>query len=139
MVDLAESLLPRICPGGIKTLGRIAAGIPLEALTDDQQDDLLTLLTRPGRYALRVRGDALIEAGIFDGDTLVVQSQQHAQNGDIVVALIDNEQVTINRIRFTRPGQVQLLSDNDNTENLSLDKSRVAIQGKVVAQIRLYP
>lgn len=56
----------------------------------DKREGLLALLTAPGRYPLEVRDDSMVDAGIFSGDTVVVQSQQHARNGDIVVALIDN-------------------------------------------------
>ncbi len=118
--------------------GRVAAGLPLEAIADEQRSELLELLTRPGRYALQVGDDSMCEIGIFSGDIVVVQSQQQACNGDIVVALIDNEQVVLKRIRHRRNRQVQLLADHPSAGDLILDASRVQIQGKVIGQVRCY-
>ena len=80
----------------------------------------------------------MVEAGIYRGDTVVVQSQQHARNGDIVVALIDNVETTIKRLRYRDNDQIQLKSDNPQAADLILAKSRVTIQGKVIGQIRQY-
>ncbi len=120
-------------------LGRIAAGIPIDAIEDSNRDELLALLTTPGHYALRVCGDSMVDAGIFDGDTIIVQSLQQAMSGDIVVALIDRETVTLKRIKYLPGGQVKLLADNANINNLVYDAERITIQGKVVGQIRQYP
>ena len=119
-------------------LGRIAAGIPLEAIEDRQRDELLGLLTAPGRYALQVSDDSMCEAGIIRGDIVVVQSQQQARDGDIVVALVDNEQVTLKRIRFLSSQRIQLIADNPDQVDLVLADSRVIIQGKVIGQVRCY-
>jgi repressor LexA len=122
----------------IVSLGRIAAGLPIEAIEDHQRQELLSLLTAPGRSAFQICDDSLIELGIFCGDMLIVQSQQRAKDGDIVVALIDNEQVTINRIKFRSGNKIELLSDNPNTKNRLLSQSRVVIQARVIAQVRRY-
>lgn len=119
-------------------LGRIAAGIPLEAIQDRQRNELLGLLTAPGRYALQVSDDSMCEAGIIRGDIVVVQSQQQALDGDIVVALIDNEQVALKRIRFLSSQKIKLIADNPDQVDLVVDGSRVIIQGKVVGQVRYY-
>ena len=118
--------------------GRIAAGIPLEAIEDEQRSELLELLTRPGRYALQIGDDSMCQIGIFAGDIVVIQSQQQACNGDIVVALIDNEQVVLKRIRHRRNRQIQLLADHPEASDLILEQSRVQIQGKVIGQVRCY-
>lgn len=123
---------------GLFDLGRIAAGIPLEAIEDQQRRELLTLLTAPGRYALEVSDDSMCEAGILRGDIVVIQSQQRARDGDIVVALIDNEQVTLKRIRYRRGNRIQLATDNPDQGELILAASRVEIQGKVIGQVRRY-
>ncbi len=123
---------------GLFALGRIAAGIPLEAIEDQQRRELLTLLTAPGRYALEVSDDSMCEAGILRGDIVVIQSQQRARDGDIVVALIDNEQVTLKRIRYRRGNQIQLTTDNPDQVELILAASRIEIQGKVIGQVRRY-
>lgn len=119
-------------------LGRIAAGFPLEAIEDRQRGELLELLTEPGRYALRVGDDCMLEAGIFAGDFVVIQSQQSARDGDIVVALIDNEQLTLNRIRHLDAKRIRLYADNPAVADRVLAKARVQIQGKVVGQVRRY-
>jgi len=122
----------------LEELGRITAGIPLEAIEDRQRSELLSLLTAPGRYALQVSDDSMCEAGIIGGDIVVVQSQQQARNGDIVVALIDNEQVTLKRIRYRSGNRIQLLADSPELDDLTLADSRVIIQGKVIGQVRQY-
>ncbi len=122
----------------LPVLGRIAAGIPIDAIEDSNRDELLSLLTTPGHYALRVCGDSMIEAGIFDGDTIIVQSLQQAVNGDIVVALVDHENVTLKRIKYLPNGQIKLLADNKNIENRVYDADRITIQGKVLGQIRQF-
>jgi repressor LexA len=119
-------------------LGRIAAGFPLEAIEDRQRDELLGLMTEPGRYALRVGDDSMLEAGIFAGDFVVIQSQHTARDGDIVVALIDNEQLTLNRIRRLDRKRIRLYADNPAVADRVLAQARVQIQGKVVGQVRRY-
>ncbi len=119
-------------------LGRIAAGIPLEAVEERERGELLALLTAPGRYALQVADDSMCEAGILRGDFVVVQSQQRAASGDIVIALIDGEQVVLSRIRHRAPDRIELVADNSDGTNRVLAASRVRIQGKVVGQVRRY-
>lgn len=130
-------LLPALFEGPVE-LGRVTAGIPLEAIEDQQRSELLGLLTGPGRYALQVSDDSMCEAGIIRGDIVVVQSQQQARDGDIVVALIDNEQVYLKRIRYRCGNRIQLLADNPDLDDLILAAARVVIQGKVIGQIRHY-
>ena len=118
--------------------GHIAAGIPLEAIEDRQRGELQELLTISGRYALRVGDDSMCEAGIFNGDIVVVQSQRQAANGDIVVALLDGEQLVMKRVRFVGDRRIRLLADNATESDQIMDASRLAIQGRIVAQIRCY-
>ncbi len=125
-------------PRGLIELGRVAAGAPLEAIEDRQRAGLLELLTAPGRYALRVGDDSMCDAGILTGDFVVVQSQQRACDGDIVVALVDGEQVVLKRIRLRDGNRIQLFADNPRAKSRLLDASRVAIQGKVIGQMRRY-
>jgi repressor LexA len=119
-------------------LGRIAAGLPLEAIEEKQRDQLLELLTAPGRYMLRVGDDSMSEAGILAGDFVVVQSQRQARDGDIVVALLDREQVVLKRIRFCSDNRIRLLADGPACAELTLAESRLTIQGRVVGQLRKY-
>ena len=125
-------------PRDLLACGRIAAGLPLEAIEDQQRGELLTMLTEPGRYALQVSDDSMCEAGILAGDIVVVQSQQQAANGDIVVGLLDGEQVVLKRVRFLADRRLRLLADNPAAQELVVDASRLAIQGRVIAQIRRY-
>jgi repressor LexA len=125
-------------PRELLELGRVAAGIPLEAVEEKQRSELLELLTAPGRYALQVCDDSMSEAGILAGDFVVVQSQLRARSGDIVVALLDNEQVILKRIRYAPPNRVRLLCDNPAGEELVVDDSRIVIQGRVIGQVRRY-
>lgn len=123
---------------GLADCGRIAAGMPLEAIEERQRGELLALLTAPGRYALQVADDSLCEAGILAGDIIVVQSQQSATSGDIVVGLLDDEQVVLKRIRFAKDRRIRLLADNAAEHEQVVDATRLAIQGRVIAQIRRY-
>ena len=119
-------------------LGRISAGAPLEAVAEGQREDLLGLLAAPGRYALRVSSDALCDNGILAGDFVIVQSQQQAADGDLVVAVVDGDQVALHRIRHLPGGRILLRADNPAQGDRALAGSRVAIQGKVVGQLRRY-
>lgn len=105
----------------------------------DDREALLALLTEPGRYPVEVADDSMTDAGIFRGDTLVVQSQQHARDGDIVVVLVDNEDISVKRIRYSAPGRIKLIADSPSGEKRLLNNDRVSIQGKVIGQIRRYP
>ncbi|MCB0340945.1 MAG: repressor LexA [Pseudobdellovibrionaceae bacterium] len=107
-------------------LGRVAAGLPIEALEDDEFIDVpVSLLRNPSKsYALKVEGQSMIDDGIFDGDIILVQEQRVAQNGEIVVAIVDNE-ATVKRFYFHSPNQRQfklgqkVLGDDSGLEDLS--------------------
>jgi repressor LexA len=124
---------------GPRLRGQIAAGVPLEAIEDDQRIELLNLLSRSGRYALRVGDDSMMAAGIFNGDIVIIQSQQRARNGDIVAALVDNEPLALTRIRFLDDGRVRLFSDSPAPVFCDHRRERVLIQGKVIGLLRRYP
>jgi repressor LexA len=119
-------------------LGLIAAGFPLEAIEDHQHDELLDLLTGSGRYALRVGDDSMMAAGIFNGDIVIIQSQQRARNGDIVAALVDAEPLTLTRIRYLDDKRIRLFGDGPAADFRDLRHERVLIQGKVIGQLRRY-
>ena len=104
----------------------------------NHREGLLALLTVPGRYPVEVRDDSMSEAGIYRGDTVVVQRQEYACNGDIVVVQVDDERIMIKRIRFPGRNRIQLRSEHTDVPDLLLEKSRVSIQGKVIGQIRQY-
>ena len=120
--------------------GRIAAGTPIEALRDQSTTVAVpgTLLSR-GRehYALEVAGDSMIDAGIFDGDTVIVERGDTAENGEIVVALVDNEEVTLKRLR-RRGASIALEPANQTYETRIFGPDRVKVQGRLVGLMRRY-
>lgn len=117
--------------------GRIAAGKPIEAVPDQKEINFSELLLGPDRYALQVRGDSMIDAGILDGDLVVVRHANTAENGDIVVALIDGEEATLKRLR-KHGSRVELIPANRHLASMIYPAERVMIQGIVVGQVRLY-
>ncbi|HEV2302091.1 MAG TPA: transcriptional repressor LexA [Stellaceae bacterium] len=120
--------------------GRIAAGTPIEALRDQSQTIGVpaSLLARGGEhYALEVAGDSMIDAGIFDGDTVVIQRADTAENGSIVVALIDRTEVTLKRLR-RRGASIALEPANTAYETRIFGPDRVDVQGRLVGLLRRY-
>lgn len=119
-------------------VGRIAAGQPIEAIPDEQTLNLAEFLLGPNRYALRVFGDSMIGAGILDGDTVVVEQRDAAQDGDIVVALIDQQEVTLKRLKQRKDGAIELIAENPAIPPMIYPAQRVRIQGIVTGQLRSY-
>ena len=119
--------------------GRIAAGTPIEALRDHDAfvDVPVAILGKGEHYALEVDGDSMIDAGIFDGDTVIIERSDTADNGSIVVALIDREEATLKRIR-RKGGAIALEPANKTYETRIFPPERVKIQGKLVGLIRKY-
>ncbi|MBI3546293.1 MAG: transcriptional repressor LexA [Gammaproteobacteria bacterium] len=119
-------------------LGRIAAGRPIEAIPGEDEIDLSEFFVNRERFVLRVQGDSMIEAGILDSDMVVVEKRETADNGDIVVALIDGTEATLKRLQKNRDGSVTLRPANAALSPLRLSATRVRIQGVVVGQFRSY-
>jgi repressor LexA len=120
--------------------GRIAAGTPIEALRDQTATVGIpaTLLGHGSEhYALEVAGDSMIDAGIFDGDTVIIQRCDTAENGSIVVALIDNEEVTLKRLR-RRGASIALEPANKAYETRIFGPDRVKVQGRLTGLLRRY-
>ena len=119
--------------------GKIAAGTPIEALRDQSNaiNVPASLLGRGEYYALEVAGDSMIDAGIFDGDTIVIERSEFAENGAIVVALIDNEEVTLKRLR-RKGNSVALEAANEAYETRIFGPNRVKVQGRLVSLLRQY-
>ncbi|HEY9538621.1 MAG TPA: transcriptional repressor LexA [Kiloniellaceae bacterium] len=119
--------------------GRIAAGTPIEALRDHSNyvDVPAAMMGSGEHYALEVDGDSMIDAGILDGDTVVIERCDTAENGTIVVALIDNEEATLKRLR-RKGGAVALEPANKAYETRIFPPERVAIQGRLVSLLRRY-
>lgn len=123
----------------VPIMGRIAAGTPISAIQN--QSDTLTLspdfLSGGEHYALEVRGDSMVEAGILDGDLVVIRKQDTANTGDIIVALIDDEEATLKRLR-RRGSSIALEAANPAYETRVLGPDRVRIQGRLVSLVRRY-
>lgn len=143
----------RVVPGGfmkqpsasandhtpVPLYGRIAAGTPIEAIRDEGATVDLppSLLTGGEMYALEVSGDSMIKAGINDGDIVVIRRCDTAENGTIVVALVDDLEVTLKRIR--RAGNKIILEpENDDYEPRVLEPERVKVQGRLTGLMRTY-
>ncbi|MBI1868480.1 MAG: transcriptional repressor LexA [Methylocystis sp.] len=123
----------------VPVMGRIAAGTPISALQTRSHTINLPpdLLASGEHFALEVRGDSMIEAGILDGDTVVMKKQDTADTGDIVVALIDEEEATLKRLR-RRGASIALEAANAAYETRIFGPDRVRIQGKLVSLLRKY-
>ena len=119
--------------------GRIAAGMPIEALRDESNTVSIpaTMLGKGDHYALEIDGDSMIEAGILDGDTAVIERCETAENGAIVVALVDESEVTMKRLR--RKGEsIALEPANKSYETRIFGPGRVRVQGRLTGIIRSY-
>ncbi len=119
--------------------GRIAAGMPIEALRDPTSyvDMPVHLLGTGEHYALEVAGNSMVEAGILDGDTAVIRRDEGAENGQIVVALVDENEVTLKRLR-KRGNSIALEPCNARHETRIFPADRVKVQGRLVALLRRY-
>jgi repressor LexA len=128
---------PRAIP--IPVMGRIAAGTPISAIQNRSHtvDVSPDFLSHGEHYALEVRGDSMIEAGIFDGDLVVIRKQESADSGDIVVALIDDEEATLKRLR-KKGASIALEAANPSYETRIFGPDRVRVQGKLVSLVRRY-
>ncbi|MCA0204450.1 transcriptional repressor LexA [Pararhodobacter sp.] len=124
----------------LPVMGRIAAGTPIEAISEVSHHIAVpgSMLGGKGdHYALEVRGDSMIEAGIHDGDIVVIREQTTADNGDIVVALVEGQEATLKRFRRQR-GMIALEAANPAYETRMLRDDQVQVQGRLVGLIRSY-
>lgn len=124
----------------LPVMGRIAAGVPIEAISEVSHHVAVPGSMLSGRgehYALEVKGDSMIEAGINDGDIVVIRAQSTAENGDIVVALVEGHEATLKRFR-RRGGMIALEAANPAYETRVLPEDQVKVQGRLVGLIRNY-
>jgi repressor LexA len=126
-------------PVMIPVMGRIAAGVPIEAIQTHSHSIMVPpeMLSPGEHFALEVRGDSMIEAGIFEGDTVLIRRTDSADTGDIVVALVDDEEATLKRIR-RKGASIALEAANPAYETRIFGPDRVRIQGRLVGLIRRY-
>ncbi len=125
--------------GSLPVLGRIAAGVPIEAIQNETgriaapESDM----NADSHFALEVRGESMINAGIVDGDVVILRRGEDANSGDIVVALIEEEEATLKRIR-KRGNTIALEAANPDFETRIFGPDKVRVQGKLVALVRRY-
>ena len=123
----------------VPVMGRIAAGTPIEALQEEiNQISVPMEMMRSGEhYALEVHGDSMIDAGIFDGDTAIIQSGNTAENGEIIVALVEGHEATLKRLR--RKGEmIALEAANASYETRIFRSDQIRVQGRLIGLIRKY-
>jgi repressor LexA len=124
----------------LPVMGRIAAGVPIEAISEVSHHVAVPgsmLAGRGNHYALEVKGDSMIDAGINDGDIVVIREQSTADSGDIVVALVEGHEATLKRFR-RRGGMIALEAANPAYETRVLPEDQVKVQGRLVGLIRSY-
>ncbi|MDQ1079280.1 transcriptional repressor LexA [Pseudoroseomonas cervicalis] len=119
--------------------GRIAAGLPIEALRDQgaSVEVPMALLGQGDHYALEVAGDSMIGMGILDGDTVIIRRDDTAENGSVVVALVDENEVTLKRLR-RKGNSIALEAANPQYETRIFGPDRVRVQGRLVGLLRRY-
>ena len=137
----SHSLIKNLNPqkDQIPLLGKIAAGTPIEAISNygEYLDVPSSFLTSEDCYALYVEGDSMIDEGIFDGDTVIIDKKTNINNGDIIVALIDNEEATLKKFR-KKGDSIALEPANKNYKTQIYGPDRIVIQGKMSGLIRSY-
>jgi repressor LexA len=129
----------RVAAMPLRLLGNVAAGAPIEAI--DQQETVSVpedMLGRGEHYVLRVNGDSMIEEQIRDGDYLVVRHRETAENGDMVVALVDQESATVKKFYREKDGRVRLQPANAAVEPMYFPADRIQVQGIVMGVMRRY-
>ena len=126
-------------PIAVPIMGRIAAGVPISAIQNQSHTINVPpeILAGGEHFALEVRGDSMIDAGILDGDTVIVRKQDTANTGDIVVALIDDEEATLKRLR-RKGASIALEAANPAYETRIFGPDRVRIQGRLTGLLRRY-
>ncbi|MCZ6883300.1 MAG: transcriptional repressor LexA [Gammaproteobacteria bacterium] len=130
--------LPLVSPPTIPLVGKIAAGLPIEAIEDTQELNLAEMFMGPELFALRVSGDSMMDVGILDNDYVIIKKQPVANDGDIVVAMIDKVEATLKRFKRTSQWEVALIPENADMETMVYAAERVNIHGILVGQMRSY-
>lgn len=137
-LEVVASLGPGAGIVKVPFLGSVAAGLPIEAMVEQEEISLPEEWLGRGRtYALRVRGDSMIDEQVRDGDTVVVEAREEARNGEMVIALVDGESVTMKQY-YRKGATIKLEPANPAVPVLSLPEERVRIQGVVIGVLRRF-
>lgn len=118
--------------------GKIAAGRLIEAIPDEDEIDVGIMFKGNNRYVLKISGESMTGKGIMSGDYVVIDSSKQAQHGDIIVALVDNNDATLKTMLINKDLSITLMPANDAFEPLTLDPNRLSIQGVMVGLLRSY-
>ena len=129
--------MPSAARTEVPLLGRIAAGQPVEAIAGEETLNFADFACDPDTFALKVRGDSMIDDHICDGDYVLIEKANHARNGDIVVALVDGMETTLKRF-YDEGDRVRLQPANATMEPIYVQRESVNIQGKLLAVLRKY-
>ena len=137
--DLGRSVAAAADAVSLPLLGKIAAGTPIEALSDpsNQLEVPASMLGRGEHFALEIVGDSMMEAGILDGDTVVIERAEPANHRDIVVALIQKQEATLKTL-LKEPGRIGLQAENPHYETRYFQTDDVEVQGRLTGLIRKY-
>lgn len=142
-VEAANGLAPRPLAANdtltVPLVGKIAAGVPIEAIQQDGRSVSVPqgMIGRGDHFALTIEGESMIDAGIHDGDTVIIRKSDVARNNQIVVALVDGEEATLKRL-YKSGSQIELIAENRDFETRVLDASRVKVQGILAGLLRSY-
>jgi repressor LexA len=125
--------------GSVPLMGRIAAGVPVSAIQNHTEDIAVPpeMVSGGEHFALEVKGDSMIDAGINEGDIIICKRCDTAENGDIIVALVDKEEATLKRLR-KKGASIALEAANPNYETRIFGPDQVDIQGRLVGLIRRF-
>ena len=143
VVAANTGLTPQATPANdslsVPLVGKIAAGVPIEAIQENGNMVSVPqgMIGRGDHFALTVEGESMIEAGILDGDVVIIRKSDVARNNQIVVALVDGEEATLKRL-YKSGSQIELIAENPDFETKVLDSNRVAVQGILAGLIRNY-
>ena len=139
-VEPLETARPKVAATGLPLLGRVAAGYPIEAIEDNETiavpEDMLA--GAGPHFVLRVRGDSMIDDQIRDGDCVVVEGRETAENGEMVIALVGGDSATVKRFYRESDGRVRLQPSNDSHAPQYYSEDTVRVRGVVVGVIRKY-
>jgi len=123
----------------VPLVGKIAAGVPISAIQQDGSDFIVPngMVGRGEHFALEIEGESMINAGILDGDIVIIKKANTARNNEIVVALVDQEEATLKRL-YKTPQGVELIAENPDFETRTFGPDRVEVQGVLVGLVRRY-
>ena len=124
--------------GELPVLGRIAAGVPIEAVSDDESIDINAMLSGKDHFVLKVEGQSMQDVGIMDQDWVVIRATQEARNHDIVAVMINGWETTLKRIQYIDEETTRLIPENSTMEAMEYHPDQLTIQGVLVGQFRRY-